>query len=61
MSPTVKKLATDALARAFDEAEDGPPLSEEDRAALREAVADPKWIRMSRGEAFEHIVCSDDE
>src|SRR5262245_38791840 len=46
MAPTAKKLATDHLARAFEEAEEGPALSEEDRGALREAAADPKWTRM---------------
>jgi hypothetical protein len=61
MSPTAKKLATDPLARAFQEAEEGPALSDQDRAALAEAAADPKWVRMSRGEAFERLVCDEDE
>ena len=61
MSPTAKKVPTDALARAFEEAEEGTALSDEDRAALQEAAADPTWVRMSRGDAFERIVCSDDE
>jgi hypothetical protein len=60
MTPPAKKLATDAIARAFDEAEEGLLLSHEDRAALDEAVADPKWIRMNRGEAFEHLVCDEE-
>jgi hypothetical protein len=57
MSPTAKKLATDSLARAFDEAEAAPALSDEDRTALVEAAADPTWVRMSRGDAFERLVC----
>jgi len=65
MSPTAKKLATDSLARAFDEADDGPALSpalsDEERAALGEAAADPRWVRMSRGDTFERLVCDDDE
>ncbi len=62
MSPTAKKLATDSLVRAFsEETDEGAPLSDEDRMALLEAAADPKWIRMSRGDAFEHLVCDDDE
>ncbi len=61
MSPTAKKLAIDALARAFEEAEEGPALSDQDRAALAEVAADPKWVRMSRGDAFERLVCDDDE
>jgi hypothetical protein len=61
MSPTAKKLASDSLARVFEEAEEGPSLSDEDRAALLEAAADPKWDRMSRGDAFERLVCDDDE
>jgi hypothetical protein len=61
MSPTAKKLATDAVARAFKEADEAAPLSAEDRAALVEAAADPSWVRMSRGDAFERLVCDDDE
>ena len=61
MSPTAKKLATDSLARAFEEAHEGPALSNEDRAALAKAAADPNWVRMSRGDAFERLVCNDDE
>jgi hypothetical protein len=60
MSPTAKKLATDHVVRAFAEAEEGPTLSDDDRAALTEAAANPKWVRMSRGEAFERLVCDDD-
>ncbi len=60
MSPTAKKVATgDPVARAFAEAEEAPPLTDEDRAALAEAVADPRWIRSSRGEAFERLVCEE--
>lgn len=61
MSPTAKKVATDSLARAFEEAEDGPELSDQDRAALAEAAADPRWVQLSRGDAFERLVCDDDE
>jgi len=61
MLPTAKKLASDSLARAFEDAEEGPPLSDEDRAALFEVTADPKWIRISRGDAFERLVCDDVE
>ena len=61
MSPTAKKLAIDAVARAFEDADEGAPLSAEDRAALVDATADPKWVRMSRGDAFERLVCDDDE
>jgi hypothetical protein len=60
MSPTAKKLSADSVARALEEAEDGPALSDEDRAALGEVVADPKWVRMSRGDAFERLVCDDE-
>lgn len=60
MSPTVKKLAADSLARYFAEAEEAPAISEEDRAALAEAAADPEWLRVSRGD-FERLVCDDDE
>ena len=59
MSPTAKKLATDGAVRAFANAEEGLALGDDDRAALAEATADPKWIRMSRGEAFERLVCDD--
>lgn len=61
MAPTAKKLATDPVTRAFEAADEGAPLSAEDRAALLEAAADPKWVRMSRGDAFERLVCDDDE
>lgn len=57
MSP---KRVTDAALRAFSDAEDGPALSEEQRAALREAVDSPNWLRLSRDEAFERLVCDDD-
>ena len=60
MSPTAKKLALDPVARAFADAEEGLPLSDEDRAALLEATADPKWVRMSRGDAFERLVCDEE-
>lgn len=61
MSPTAKKVTTtDPVARAFEEAEEGPPLTDDDRAALAEA-ADPRWVRLSRGEAFERLVCEDDK
>lgn len=44
MSPTAKKLALDPdpVARAFADAEEGLPLSDEDRAALLEATSQPK-------------------
>lgn len=61
MSPTAKKVPANALARAFEEAEEGTALSDEDRAALSEASADPSWVRTSRGDAFERLVCNDDE
>jgi hypothetical protein len=61
MSPTAKKLATDAVARAFQDADEGAPLSAEDRAALVEAATDPEWVRLSRGDAFERLVCDDEE
>jgi len=51
----------DALARALDKAQEGPALSNQDRTALAEAAADPNWVRMSRGDAFERLVCNDDE
>ena len=60
MSPTAKKVTTiDPVAHAFEMAEEGPPLADADRAALAEAAADPRWVRMSRGEAFERLVCED--
>ncbi|MBS2017657.1 MAG: hypothetical protein JST00_32560 [Deltaproteobacteria bacterium] len=59
MSPTAKKATTDPVARAFEAAEEGPPLTDDDRAALAEAAADPRWISLSRGEAFERLVCED--
>lgn len=61
MSPTAKKVATDSLARAFEEAKEGPPLTDDDRSALLEVATDPKWVRMSRGDAFERLVCDEDE
>jgi hypothetical protein len=60
MSPTAKKVnATDPVARAFEDAEDGPPLTDDDRAALAEAAGDPRWVRLGRGDAFERLVCED--
>jgi len=61
MSPTAKKVPADALVRVFEVAEEGTALSDEDRAALQEAAADPAWVRMGRGDAFERLVCNDDE
>ncbi len=61
MGPAAKKLSADAVAQAFAQADQGPPLSDDDRAALLEAAADPKWVRMSRGAAFERLVCDDDD
>jgi len=60
MSPTAKKLEPASLSRVFEAAEESTALSENDRAALREAAADPRWIRMSRGDAFERLVCDDE-
>jgi hypothetical protein len=58
MSPTDKKVATtDPVLLAFEQADQAPPLSDEDRDALVEAAADPRWVRMGRGEAFERLVC----
>ena len=60
MSPTPKKVTTaDPVARAFEDAEEAAPLTDEDRAALAEAVADPRWTRSSRGQAFERLVCEE--
>lgn len=60
MSPTAKKItATDAVVRAFEEAEDAPPLMDDDRAALVDAARDPRWVRLRRGDAFERLVCED--
>jgi hypothetical protein len=56
-----RRVTSNAVAHAFAAAKEGPPLDEKERATLREAMADPKWIRMSRGEAFERLVCDDDE
>ena len=39
----------------------GTAISDEDRGALVEAAADPAWVRVSRGDAFERLVCSDDD
>ena len=66
MSPTAKKVeATDPVLKAFEAAYEAPALSDDDRAALLEAAADPKWVRVSRGQAFERLVCehsdTDDE
>lgn len=61
MAPTARKLATDPVARAFAAAEEGAPLADDDRVALADAIADPKWIRIGRGEAFERLVCDPDE
>ncbi len=36
-------------------------LSDQDRIALLEAAADPRWIRMGRGDAFEPLVYDDGE
>jgi hypothetical protein len=44
--------------RALEEAEEAPALSNDDRAALLEAAADPKWAHVSRGQAFERLVCA---
>lgn len=53
MSPTANKLASNSLASVFDEAEEGPSLSDEDRAALLEAAADPEWgISVDWGRAW---------
>jgi hypothetical protein len=49
------------MVRAFEEAEEGLPVSEEDRAALTEAEADPRWIRLERGQAFERLVCENED
>jgi len=58
MLPITKKVATaDPVLRAFNDAPVGSSLSDDDRVALEEAVADPQWIRMNRGEAFERLVC----
>jgi hypothetical protein len=60
--PTPKKASSaDAVAKAFAEAGDEVPLGDEDRDALLEAAADPRWIRMSRGDAFERLVCEPDD
>lgn len=60
MSPTAKKVTvTDAAARAFEDAEEGPPLTDDERAALAEAAEDPRWVRLRRGDAFERLVCED--
>ncbi len=66
MSPTAKKVeTTDPVLKALEEAEEAPALSDDDRAALLEAAADPKWAHVSRGQAFERLVCvradTDDE
>lgn len=61
MVPTARKLPCDPVARAFAEAEEGSPLADDDRAALADATADPEWIRIGRGEAFERLVCDSDE
>jgi hypothetical protein len=55
--PTAKKVSSaDPVAKAMAEAEE-VALGDDEREALLEAVADPRWIRMSRGEAFERLVC----
>ncbi len=62
MPPTAKKTPPrDAVSLAFASAEEGPALADEDRAALAEAARDPRWTRVSRGDAFERLACDGDE
>ena len=54
MSPSAKKVtATDAVVRAFEEAEDAPPLTDDDRAVLVDAARDPRWVRLRRGDSLD--------
>lgn len=56
MTPTPKKrISAEELARVFDEAPLGAELSEEERAALREAEENPRWIRLTLEEALERL------
>ena len=61
LEPTAKKLTVVPLDQIFENAEESPALTDEDRAALCEAGDDPRWTRMSRGDAFERLVCDADD